>query len=395
MSTDKLSIGYFTAQFFPHMGGVEFYTIGLAKELTKLGHEVTIVTSEVKGEPDCSEYEGIPVWRLPSIQAMATRYPMLKPGRRFWKMIREMDKKKWDVVFVNTKFYPMSILGAWYAKSRKIPCIVVEHGSAHLRTAGKLTTWITEQAEHFYVLWIRLYKPSFVGVSKAACRWLKHFHIQALGPAYNTTDFEKIFRIQEKEYPSIREQYTIPKEQTLVLFAGRLLVQKGLIPLMEAVGKLAAEGEKIQLLVAGEGPLGEKVKQAGPAVVPLGPLSFEHLMQVEPECDIFCLPSETEGFPTALLEAAASHVYVMTTICGGIAEIVPDESYGYILKDNAAGTIYQALKEALQEPEKRKKAAEKLYEKVTKEFTFEQTAVAMAAYSRELIKKKAGGESHG
>ena len=118
-------------------------------------------------------------------------------------------------------------------------------------------------------------------------------------------------------------------------------------------------------------------------------------MEIEPECDIFCLPSETEGFPTALLEAAASHVCVMTTICGGIAEIVPDENYGYILKDNSAETIYQSLKEAMHDPDKRESAAQKLYQKVTKEFTFEQTAKDMVSYSRDLIGQKTGRKKNG
>ena len=369
-----LSIAYFTAQYFPHMGGVEFYTLGLSKALVQRGHRVTVITSCVKGEPDRIEQDGFTVRRLSSIQSMGTRYPMLQPGKKLRAQLKELLQDSFDVVLVNTKFYPMSILAAWFAKRKGSPCIVSEHGSAHLRTSGRLTTWITEQAEHVYAFWIRLYNPYFVGVSKAACRWLRHFHIKALGPAYNTTDYERINAIQTAQSESFREKWGINKETTLVLFAGRLLEQKGLLQLMEAVGRLKAEGRDIRLIVAGAGPLQEKVQAFGDPVLYAGALSFEQLMALEMECDLFCLPSETEGFPTALLEAAASHLFVVTTVCGGISEIVPDDSYAYRLPDNTSASIYEGLSFALDHPDERKKTAEKLRRRVMKNFTFERTA---------------------
>ena len=55
----------FSAQFLPHIGGVEFYTDNLARELARRGHEVVVVASAM---PDAPEYEvtesGVEVSRL-------------------------------------------------------------------------------------------------------------------------------------------------------------------------------------------------------------------------------------------------------------------------------------------------------------------------------------------
>lgn len=44
----KKSYCFFSAQYLPHMGGVENYTYHLAKELVRRGNKVTIVTSNVE-----------------------------------------------------------------------------------------------------------------------------------------------------------------------------------------------------------------------------------------------------------------------------------------------------------------------------------------------------------
>ena len=43
----------FSAQYLPHMGGVENYTYHLAKELVERGNSVTIVTCNVEKVKRC------------------------------------------------------------------------------------------------------------------------------------------------------------------------------------------------------------------------------------------------------------------------------------------------------------------------------------------------------
>ena len=48
--------------------------------------------------------------------------------------------------------------------------------------------------------------------------------------------------------------------ETLVAFAGRLVAEKGVLKLIDAVNRLRQEGEKLHLIVVGTGPLEEAVR---------------------------------------------------------------------------------------------------------------------------------------
>lgn len=59
-----LRICFFSAQYLPHMGGVENYTYNISKELIRKGNEVIIVTSHVKGQKYYEICEGIEIYRI-------------------------------------------------------------------------------------------------------------------------------------------------------------------------------------------------------------------------------------------------------------------------------------------------------------------------------------------
>lgn len=56
-----------------------------------------------------------------------------------------------------------------------------------------------------------------------------------------------------------------------------------------------------------------------------------NLEEVISGCDLFLLPSVTESFGMAALEALASEVPVIATRSGGLPEVVPDGEVGYLL----------------------------------------------------------------
>ena len=109
----------FSAQFLPHMGGVENYTYRLAKELVKKGNEVTVVTSNVERVKSFEKLDGVTVLRVPCWNLMAGRFPVLKPDRVFWKMNRWLFQKKYDLVIVNTRFYVHSLYGLLFGRKKK------------------------------------------------------------------------------------------------------------------------------------------------------------------------------------------------------------------------------------------------------------------------------------
>lgn len=141
---------------------------------------------------------------------------------------------------------------------------------------------------------------------------------------------------------------TVPKENTAglqVLFAGRLLAEKGIREYVEAARRLRAEEPSWRFLVCGRQDCGnpssisddelDAWRQAG---------DVELLGHVEPmekllaQVDLVVLPSYREGTPRTLLEAAAAGKPVVATSVPGCREAVVQGETGLLVppRDPAA-----------------------------------------------------------
>lgn len=113
-------------------------------------------------------------------------------------------------------------------------------------------------------------------------------------------------------------------ESTDLLFAGKLGEKKGIFSLLRAAGKLAGEGRKIRLFLAGDNG-NQKEKEAVYALAEsatypiyfLGRLEQEVLAGFYQFSDIFVLPSFFDAVPLTALEALASgNKVVLSTLDG-------------------------------------------------------------------------------
>ena len=94
MHHDNKKFCIFSAQYLPHMGGVERYTYYLAKELVRDGNSVVIVTSLSPGLKEREETDGIKIYRLPSFNFMDGRMPVLKPGKALRQAENELKRQR-------------------------------------------------------------------------------------------------------------------------------------------------------------------------------------------------------------------------------------------------------------------------------------------------------------
>lgn len=364
----------FSAQYLPHMGGVERYTYNLAKKLVEKGNDVTVVTSNVENVLYYENMDGVQVYRMPCFNFMNGRFPVLKLNRQFWKIHRIISKKSYDLIVVNTRFYIHSIYGAIFAKKRA-RCIFIEHGTSHLTLHNRFLDFVENIVEHLMTKIETHFCREFYGVSKACVDWLKHFNIQGKGTLYNAVELSEFENNAEDISCGFREQYGIPKDAIVITFTGRLLKEKGILTLIKAVDKLNTVNKNIYLLIAGDGDEESTVQQMKTKnIIPLGRISSDRIITLLKESDVFCLPSDSEGMSTSVLEAAACKCYIITTKRGGAVELIIGNDYGTIIDDNNLETVIKAIEEAIAQEDKRKIAVELTYERVKELFTWDKVA---------------------
>ena len=365
----------FAAQYFPHLGGVERYTYNLAKKLVEDGNKVVIVTSNVYKLPEYEQVDGIPVYRVPCWNLLAGRYPVLKMNTRFWKINRVLKKKKFDMVIVNTRFYPHSLYGMMFAKKIKAKCITLDHGTSHLSVHNKFWDFIGAVFEHSLTKIDQIFCKDYYGVSGACNEWLSHFHIKAKGVLYNSIDLEEVKNIQANMKKMYREKYNISENATVITFTGRLLKEKGLPSLLNVMDKINKEREDIYLFIAGDGDMQYEIDlRKNSHIIPVGRIDFERIVTLLSESDIFCLPSFSEGFSTSILEAAACGCYILTTARGGAKELLINDEYGCVILNNQEELLYDSLMDIINNPDKRKRGIELTYQRIRDNFTWDIVA---------------------
>ncbi len=130
-----------------------------------------------------------------------------------------------------------------------------------------------------------------------------------------------------------------------VLFAGRLSPEKGVLELVEA-----ARG--LNLVVAGDGPLRDRVPQARGFVPPA------ELEELYARAAVVACPSHREGFGVVCLEAMAHGKPVVAGAVGGLLELVVDGETGILVPPRDVGALRIALERLLEDRELRRRLGE-------------------------------------
>lgn len=101
-------------------------------------------------------------------------------------------------------------------------------------------------------------------------------------------------------------------DRPVIVFLGRIVMEKGLAPFADTIARLEDAGHAPQVLVIGDGPARAWFEARLPTAVFAGFLTGEALAKALASGDIFLNPSTTETFGNVNLEAMASG---LTMVC--------------------------------------------------------------------------------
>jgi len=150
--------------------------------------------------------------------------------------------------------------------------------------------------------------------------------------------------------PVSRESLGLPPGVPLLVWTGRLDPVKGLNTLLEAM-TLPPLPAETRLLLVGDGPdrpnVQRRIAELGLAgrVVMLGQRG--DVPELLKTADAFVLPSRTEGYPNALLEAMAAGLPVVATAVAGCRDIVVHGRTGLLVAYGDARALAGALAEQI------------------------------------------------
>lgn len=336
-------LALFSAQYPPHLGGIENFTQGLARALVDRGNMVLVVTNDTEGlGAGIAVEQGVKVLRLPCHPLVSGRLPLPRNRALYRELVSGLDDIVLDGVLINARFYPHSLLGLRVATRHGLKPIVLDHGSAYLSFSSPILDPVVRLYEHAITSLGKRYDAAYYGISQKSAEWLDTFGISARGVIPNA--------INAPEYRSsasgrdFRGELGLRKGDPLVSFVGRLIPEKGISALIAASrdGRIAEAG--ISIVLAGDGPLADAVKSAeSESFRWVGRLSRQDTAALLMQSNLLCLPTRSEGFSTTLLEASACGCPSLVTDVGGARELIPDGRYGRIIPDASADTIVREL----------------------------------------------------
>ena len=171
-----------------------------------------------------------------------------------------------------------------------------------------------------------------------------------------------------------------PQVDGRIVFIGRLAPKKRVSDLIRAFERIAADYPDAELVVVGEGPLGEELRELAADLGVAGRVTFtgrveeSEIPRYYASAELFVLPSVWEGHPLTLLEAWAAGRPVIATDVEGLAEFVDHRETGYLVSPRDPEGLADALRYALDHPDETRGWGENARQRAEREFSWETAA---------------------
>jgi len=161
----------------------------------------------------------------------------------------------------------------------------------------------------------------------------------------------------------------------MMVYVGRLEKVKNVDTLLRAFSKIQNIG--VELTIVGDGRERVHLESLANELNILKRVSFKGFQKAPANfialADLFVLPSYSEGFGIAAVEAMFQKVPVLCSNVGGIPEFVKENENGWLFNPNDIDELASKLESIiLKTPEERKRIGEKGYTDVIDQFTVEK-----------------------
>lgn len=200
----------------------------------------------------------------------------------------------------------------------------------------------------------------------------------------------KRFVASEESRQSARKEIGVADNKLVFVFMGRLNHDKGMYELLPAFNCLAKERNDVYLLLFGvdEENIAEQFGK------------YDHLKAGENFCyygrtsepqkmlqagDVFVLPTYREGFGSSVIEASALGLPVICSDAYGVKDAMVDNVTGLRCKVGDEESLYQCMKELIENPHLIKQMGEAGKERVVSDFDGEKMTRLWVEYYHNVL----------
>ncbi len=383
-----MRIAIVTDYYYPLLGGITEHVHGQANELTRRGHEVTVVTGNVLRPPpivdgeihpeDDVPFEIVRVGAvLPGYGNASQTYHVIDPllRRRLRKIFSD---RKVDVVHVHAPYSPiLPMVGVLAA-----PKSAVTVGTFH--SVFPRTLLFDLVAPIMRNVISRL--DGKIVVSEACIGSLTPYLPYEYTVIPNGID-DRHFSPEADPIPELRD------DKTNILFLGRFDPRNGLETMISSFTEVRRRvGPNVRLIVVGDGPLRRWYQKQVPEDIAndvhwAGRVNWNR-PRYYATADIYCTPCQRASFGVALLEAMSCGRPVVASRNSGFQLLMESGKQGFLISPTEnVERFVEALTYLVERPDERERMGREGRKTAVTNYAWTNVAQQLEEYYIDLLDK--------
>ncbi len=379
----QLNVMMFSWEFPPRViGGISPHVFFLSKSLAKNGVKVHVVTCDFPGAPAHETIDGVEVYRVDS-------YKNPSPDFATWVYLMNLNMQKEAAAIAAKLSDKIDVFHAhdWLVANAGIglkhvfrkPLLVTMHSTEIGRRDGIHTT--TEHMIHETEAWLTYEAWRVICCSDYMVqhvKWAFGLPNDKLAMVPNGVTPHVYDSLENQDLKGFRSEYAVPQEK-IVLYVGRLVYEKGIHILINAVSKVLAKVDA-KFVIVGSGYMQEQlsniVKSMGleHKVLFTGFVDEKNLLKLQKVADVSVVPSLFEPFGIVALEAMAAKSPIVVSDTGGLSEIVEHDVTGVKVYPNNADSLAWGITKVLLDDGYAKRIRENAYKKILEKYDWDKIA---------------------
>ena len=340
---EHLRVALVTETYPPEINGVAM-TIGrMVNGLMHRGHSVQLIRpkQDWNDHPQMSrQFEEVLASGIAIPQYSGLKFGL--PAKT--KLVHLWKHNRPDIVHVVTEG-PLGWSAVSAARKLKIPVTSSFHTNFHNYTKhyklGFLKNTITGYLRKLHNNTLATLVPTHALAKELKRKKFKNLVIVSRGVD------TQLFNPSKRDL-SLRKNWGLAEDALAVIYVGRLAAEKNIDLVLRAYQAIHEKVPNSQLIIVGDGPLRDHIKDQCKSAYFAGMRSGEDLAAHYASADLFLFPSKTETFGNVTTEALASGLCVVAYDYAAAADIIKNNLNGVTVKlDNESAFIAEATELAM------------------------------------------------